>query len=126
MPRAELTTDGDITASADGKVVGTGDTDTVCPGASYGKWILIEHGNGLSTLYGHLSLPKVSAGEAVLRGTVIGYSGNTGYSTGPHLHFTVYAADGVKIMEKKSQVCKGAYTMPVADLRAYLNPIDYL
>ncbi|OHA40526.1 MAG: hypothetical protein A3G59_01985 [Candidatus Taylorbacteria bacterium RIFCSPLOWO2_12_FULL_47_20] len=115
-----------ITASADGKVVGTGDTDTVCPGASYGKWVLIEHGNGLSTLYGHLSLPKVSAGEAVLRGTVIGYSGNTGYSTGPHLHFTVYAADGVKIMEKKSQVCKGTYTMPVADLRAYLNPIDYL
>ena len=79
-------------------IVGTGNTDEPRGCYSYGKWILIKHENGLSTLYAHLSLIKVNAGETVNTGDIIGYSGNTGYSTGPHLHLTVYATQGVKIV----------------------------
>lgn len=115
-----------IFAAAAGVVEGFGDTDTVCPGASYGKWVLIRHSNGLSTLYAHLSLIKVSTGTTVQTGDLVGYAGMTGYTTGPHLHFTVYATQGVKIMDRPSKACGGTYRMPVADLRAYLNPLLYL
>lgn len=115
-----------VLATLSGVVKGVGDTDAVCPGASYGRWVFIEHGNGLSTLYAHLSLIKVSEGQSVSTGEVIGYSGETGYATGPHLHFTVYATQGVRIMSRKSAVCGGSYTMPVADLKAYLDPLKYL
>lgn len=115
-----------VKAALSGIVKGTGNTDAVCPGASYGKWVMLEHANGLSTLYAHLSLVKVSEGQGVATGDVIGYSGETGYATGPHLHFTVYATQGVRIMNRKSAVCGGTYTMPVADLKAYLDPLSYL
>lgn len=115
-----------ILAALEGKVVGAGNTDSVCPGASYGQWVLIEHSNGLSTLYAHLSLIKVSTGEQVATGQTIGYSGETGYATGPHLHFTVYATQGVRVLKRQSKVCGGVYTMPIADLHAYLNPLLYL
>lgn len=115
-----------VKAALGGRVVGAGNTDTVCPGASYGKWVLLEHGNGLSTLYAHLSLSKVSVGQTVETSEVLGYSGETGYATGPHLHFTVYATQGVRIMSRKSAVCGGTYVMPIADLKAYLNPLLYL
>jgi len=52
--------------------------------------VTINHGNGYSTLYGHMTRYIVSAGDHVDQGQVIGYVGNTGWSTGPHLHFTVY------------------------------------
>lgn len=115
-----------IKAAASGRVLGTGDTDTVCPRASYGKWVLIEHGNGLTSLYAHLSLIKTAAGQNVSTGQVIGYSGNTGYSTGPHLHFGLYASEGVEITSLKSKACRGTYTLPVASWSAYLNPMIYL
>lgn len=115
-----------VKAALGGTVKGVGNTDTVCPGASYGKWVLIEHGNGLSTLYAHLSLIRVENGQRVETGNIIGYSGDSGYATGPHLHFTVYATQGVRILERKSAVCRGTYTMPVADFKAYLNPLSYL
>ncbi|MFA6273210.1 MAG: peptidoglycan DD-metalloendopeptidase family protein [Candidatus Paceibacterota bacterium] len=115
-----------VKAALDGVVKGAGDTDQVCPNASYGKWVLIEHNNGLSTLYAHFSLIKVSEGEPVATGAVIGYSGATGYSTGPHLHFTVYATQGVQVMDRKSKVCGGVYHMPIADPKAYLDPLRYL
>jgi len=115
-----------VKAALSGVIKGIGNTDTVCPGASYGKWVLIEHSNGLSTLYAHFSLVKVSEGAFVSTGDVIGYSGETGYATGPHLHFTVYATQGVKVMQRKSAVCGGTYTMPIADLKAYLDPMRYL
>lgn len=115
-----------VMAAAEGRVVGAGDTDKTCPGASYGKWILLEHPNGLSTLYGHLSVIKMSEGEQVIRGQIIGYSGNTGYSTGPHLHFTVYASQGVKVTSLQSKACGGTYRMPVASYNSYLNPLSYL
>ncbi len=116
-----------IMSAQTGTVLGTGDTDTVCPGASYGKWVFVQHTNGLSTLYAHLSVIKVSQGQKVNTGDLLGYSGSTGYSTGPHLHFTVYASQGVKIISRPSVSCGGGvYTIPVADLKAYLNPMSYL
>lgn len=116
-----------IVAASGGVVKGTGDTDIVCKGASFGKWVFIEHGNGLSTIYAHLSLIKVSSGQYVNAGDIIGFSGNTGASTGPHLHFSVYVSKGVQISSYKSSVCKGAYTMPVTTLKgAYLDPLLYL
>lgn len=119
---------GDIIYSAEsGQVIGAGDTDTACKGASYGKWVLIKHNNGLSTLYAHLSRIKVTEGETVKAGQSIGYMGNTGYSTGPHLHFTVYASDGVKVSSLQSKVAGcGVYRLPLASYNAYLNPLNYL
>jgi murein DD-endopeptidase MepM/ murein hydrolase activator NlpD len=55
----------------------------------YGNYTCIDHGGGLSTCYGHQSGFAVSSGDSVTQGDVIGYSGNTGSSTGPHLHFEV-------------------------------------
>jgi murein DD-endopeptidase MepM/ murein hydrolase activator NlpD len=55
----------------------------------YGRTVMIDHGNGISTLYGHLSGFAVSAGEDVHRGDTLGYVGQSGRSTGPHLHYEV-------------------------------------
>ena len=116
-----------IKAASDGVVVGTGNTDTACRGASYGKWIMIKHKNGLSSLYGHLELIKVNEGNQVQVGDIIGYSGNTGYSTGPHLHFTVYVSSAVNIQNFPSKSCVGAiFRIPVAPMNAYLDPEAYL
>lgn len=115
-----------VKAAESGVVVGAGDTDLVCKGASYGKWILIRHDNGLSTIYGHNSVIRVAANQRVAKGETISLSGATGYAFGAHLHFSVLASDGVQVVQRKSKVCAGTYTMPVADLRAYLNPLLYL
>ncbi len=115
-----------ILAADDGKVIDIGDTDKQCRGVSYGKWILIEHSNNLSTLYAHLSLIKVSAGEIVKRGQLVGYSGDTGYVTGPHLHFTVFASQAVEVSEMKSKVCGTMLRLPLAPYNGYLNPLSYL
>ena len=116
-----------IMSAASGEVVATGDTDKVCPGASYGRWVLVKHRNGLSTLYAHLELIKVRAGQSVETGDTLGYSGNTGYSTGPHLHFTVYVTSAVDVVDFPSKSCKGAiFRMPVAASNGYLDPMDYL
>jgi murein DD-endopeptidase MepM/ murein hydrolase activator NlpD len=56
----------------------------------YGKYIIITHSNGYKTLYGHLNSISVRQGERVARARRIGESGNSGYSTGPHLHFGIY------------------------------------
>lgn len=53
----------------------------------YGMTVIVEHDNGDRTLYGHNSLVRVKAGEVVAEGTVVAFSGNTGRSTGPHVHF---------------------------------------
>ncbi len=58
----------------------------------YGKYIVISHYNGTQTVYGHLSEVLVNEGEVVSQGQVIGLTGNTGKSTGPHLHFEVRGA----------------------------------
>jgi murein DD-endopeptidase MepM/ murein hydrolase activator NlpD len=108
-----------------GTIVGTGNTD-IYPGCySFGKWVMVKHDNGLSTIYGHLSAILVSNGDKVDTGDIIGYSGNTGYSTGPHLHISVYATEGVRIEKyTNSRGCKEA-TIPLADVKAYLDPMVY-
>jgi penicillin-binding protein A len=63
-------------------------------GLGYGNVILIDHGNGFQTLYGHLSQVSVYCGLRVEKGKLIGLSGNTGNSTGPHLHFEVRVPGG--------------------------------
>lgn len=116
-----------VKAMLAGTVIGTGNTDLACPGASYGRWVLIRHNNGLASLYAHFSLTKVTEGQDVNTGDVIGYSGKSGYSTGPHLHVTVFAAAGVKIESRPSKSCGGRqYTLPLAAFNVYLDPMDYL
>jgi murein DD-endopeptidase MepM/ murein hydrolase activator NlpD len=112
-----------------GTVRATGNTDAVPGCYSWGKWTLIDHANGLSTLYAHQDLISVSAGQKVATGEIIGYTGNTGFSTGPHLHFTVYVKDGVTVRqfnEIKTVTSCGPATTPVAATDAYVDPMLYL
>ncbi len=68
---------------------GDGTVSYVGPRGGYGNAIEIDHGFGYSTVYGHLSKPMVREGQKVKRGQVIALSGNSGLSTGPHLHYEV-------------------------------------
>ena len=72
-----------VHAPADGRVIKAG------PGTGYGREIEIDHGNGIITLYGHLSGYNVTVGETVAKGQVIGYVGHSGRATGSHLHYEV-------------------------------------
>jgi murein DD-endopeptidase MepM/ murein hydrolase activator NlpD len=74
-----------IPAVANGKVVSAG------PAGGYGLSVVIEHGSGIRTRYAHLSEVSVKAGDVVERGQEIGRVGQSGRSTGPHLHFEVLA-----------------------------------
>lgn len=107
-----------IYAAADGTVVASGNQDAYCPRGAYGKFTVISHPNGLVTLYAHQSQMAVSSGQAVKRGQLIGYIGQTGYATGPHTHFTVYAASTFSM--GGSKVCG---PMPRG---GDLNPMNYL
>jgi murein DD-endopeptidase MepM/ murein hydrolase activator NlpD len=60
------------------------------PCCSYGLYVIVDHGDGLKTLYAHLSRIDVAVGQTVGQGEQLGVAGSTGYSTGPHLHFEVH------------------------------------
>jgi murein DD-endopeptidase MepM/ murein hydrolase activator NlpD len=122
-----------ILAALSGTIV---DTEAVNhkSGCQYGKWVLIRHANGLTTIYGHLSHVSVSPGDVVVTGDPLGYSGETGYAYGPHLHFGVYASSGIKIIPDTgaprpeglgNASCKRIKTVS-ATAAAYLDPIIYL
>ena len=72
-----------IAAAADGRVIHAG------PFGGYGNAVIIDHGGGIATLYAHQSQVAVGNGSSVSGGSVVGYVGSTGLSTGPHLHFEV-------------------------------------
>ncbi|HEY4516462.1 MAG TPA: peptidoglycan DD-metalloendopeptidase family protein [Candidatus Paceibacterota bacterium] len=119
-----------IKAALSGTVIGAGNTDAVRGCYSFGKWVFIKHGNGLGSIYAHLSQIAVMEGQQVSTGQLLGYSGETGYATGPHLHFGVYVASAVQIIPLSSATqtktpCASA-VMPVAPLTGYLNPLNYL
>ena len=80
-----------IYATADGTVTTAGST-----GNGYGNHVVINHGYGYETLFGHMVRVKVSNGQAIKRGEVIGWVGSTGKSTGPHCHYEVHK-NGEKI-----------------------------
>jgi murein DD-endopeptidase MepM/ murein hydrolase activator NlpD len=119
-----------VHAALTGIVLGTGNTD-IAPGCySFGKWVYIKHPNGLGTIYAHLSSIQVAAGEQVATGQLLGYSGETGYATGPHLHFGVYVASATQIIKlgqatNATTPCSGV-VMPVPPVSGYLNPLNYL
>src|SRR5690606_14859165 len=74
----------DVRAAARGTVIFAGAK------GGYGNCVIISHGNGLATLYGHLSTIKVKANDVIEVNEVIAKSGNSGRSTGPHLHYEVH------------------------------------
>jgi murein DD-endopeptidase MepM/ murein hydrolase activator NlpD len=76
-----------VRAPADGTVLMAG------PASGYGQEVMLDHGHGIHTIYGHLSGFAVTAGEDVHRGDIIGYVGSQGRSTGPHLHYEVRIHD---------------------------------
>ena len=81
----------DIGASYGAAIVAADGGTVITAGwvSGYGNCVVINHGNGLTTLYGHMSSIAVSAGQSVSKGQTIGYVGSTGNSTGPHLHWEV-------------------------------------
>ena len=119
-----------VQAALSGTILATGNTDLVRGCYSFGKWVMVKHYNGLNTLYSHLSEIDVAKGQSVGTGEVLGLSGMTGYATGPHLHFGVYATEGTQIMTlaqfRGATIGCASASMPVATLTAYLNPLSYL
>lgn len=116
-----------IKAALSGTVTTT-EAVNIKSGCQYGKFVLLKHANGLSTIYGHLSSVSVSPGQSISTGDVIGYAGDTGYATGPHLHFGVYATQGIKIVtadQLGSTYCAGIKTV-ASNPEAYLDPMLYL
>ncbi|MEK9183525.1 MAG: peptidoglycan DD-metalloendopeptidase family protein [Patescibacteria group bacterium] len=107
-----------VVAPDDGIVLNTGNQDQFCRKGAYGKYIVIRHSNNLVSLFAHLSQMSVSPGSQIKRGDAIGYVGNTGYSTGSHLHFTVY--DGNSFSMRSSRTCG---PMPSG---GDINPLNYL
>lgn len=79
-----------VYAAAAGRVIFAAYEYPTAPDHGYGQMVMINHGHGYVTLYGHFSRLLVHKGERVSRGQEIGISGNTGHSSGPHLHFTVF------------------------------------
>jgi murein DD-endopeptidase MepM/ murein hydrolase activator NlpD len=124
-----------ILAALSGTVLATGNTDLAHDAngrqcLSFGKYVVIKHANGLDTLYAHLSVINVSTGQSLSTGDAVGFSGMTGYATGPHLHFGVYASSGVKITtlgldRGATTPCQNA-SIPISPPSGYLNPMSYL
>ena len=81
----------DIGAAYGAAIVASDGGTVTCAGVKggYGSCVMIDHGNGYYTLYGHMSSISVSLGQSVSKGDTIGYVGDSGITTGPHLHFEI-------------------------------------
>jgi len=101
-----------------GKILAKGDSDQFCRGGAYGKWLVVDHENNLATMYAHLSSIRVAPNQTVKEGETIAYAGNTGYSTGPHLHFSIFDRRTVDL--RQSRVCG------ILPYGGSINPMDYL
>lgn len=109
-----------VVAAQGGKVIAVDDNDlSKSRKYQYGKYVLIAHDNNFTTLYAHLSRQSVRVGDVVKLGDLIGYSGSTGYSTGPHLHFGLYWGPSVKMQS----VPPAAGLVPVG---VVIDPEKYL
>ena len=82
----------DFTAPSGTPIYATGNGKVEAAGldGGYGRRVVVDHGYSYKTLYGHMSRIAVKSGQRVKRGDLIGYVGNTGTSTGPHLHYEVH------------------------------------
>ena len=91
-PRARFHNGVDLAVAQGTPVYATksGTVTTATFSSGYGYYVTINHGDGFSSLYGHMTRYVVSAGQTVTQGQVIGYVGTTGLSTGNHLHFTIF------------------------------------
>lgn len=107
-----------VFSAENGEVIAVGNQDNYCYHGAYGKFIVVEHENNLTTLYAHFSLQTAKVGDKIKRGDLLGYVGRTGYATGPHLHFTVYASQTFRMGSSKT-----CGPMPFG---GDLNPMDYL
>lgn len=90
----------ELTATADGVVI------IQSSDKGNGRYILLDHGNGFRTKYAHLKKSLVSKGEAVKRGQVIGLVGNSGRSTGPHVHYEIHFDDKIVNPTKFVRIAK--------------------
>ncbi len=111
-----------VYAAADGTVFRVDDNDR---GTSrwrkyqYGEYIMINHKDNLTTLYAHLSRSLVTDGEKVTQGELIGYSGETGYADGPHVHFGLYWTPSIQL----KTIYPAAGLVPVG---VTIDPMIYL
>jgi len=103
-----------IYAARDGKVIAVKNNGRL----QYGKYVMIEHDNGLSTMYSHMSRQVATEGATIKRGGLIGYVGDTGYAFGYHLHFGVYWSASVVFRN-----FPGAGMVPVG---VTVSPQDYI
>lgn len=116
-----------VYAMGSGTVTDFGNTDLDCPRASFGGWMLIHYDNGLSSIYSHLSSFVAQKGDRVSSGTLVAISGNTGYSTGPHLDVKVVPTSTVTVETWPSNACPGKfYRTPLVAGSNYLDPLGYL
>jgi len=105
----------DFSAPKGSHVEATGDGTVAWSGyeRGYGQKVVINHGYGFSTLYAHLSKSLVRMGQRVRRGEVIGLVGNTGISTGPHLHY--------EVMRRQQRVDPAAYFFDAAHPEKFIS-----
>jgi len=119
----------EVFAADKGTVISVGNQDAYrgCYRAGYGRFIVVKHENGLTTLYAHLSRQIVKVGGKVERGQVIGYVGRTGWATGPHLHFTVFATQTITpargLLPEGTVQSRSCGPMPVG---GDMDPLPYL
>jgi murein DD-endopeptidase MepM/ murein hydrolase activator NlpD len=85
-------------------------------GGDYGRHVLIEHANGVRSLYGHLSKVEVKAGQTVVKGQLLGLTGSTGRSTGPHLHYELRIAG--KAVDPRKFLWEGKDVQPLPQTTA--------